>query len=196
MINLLPPQTSKQLRASRHNSILMTYLIGASIVLGLIAMIYISIYIMMKTTEAQSIASSAASKQRIAQLKQTEDEAKQYSNNLSTAKAIFASQLSYTTALHKIASALPAGTVLESLDLNSTTTAQPITLSIAAKTMEAALAIKGSLEKAGVASNITIVSLQSQQPSDDVPSAYPVQISLSLSLEKTLFTSEDKEATK
>lgn len=199
MINLLPPATTKQLRASRHNTALLRYLIGMCIALGLTLLIYLATYALMRRTEVISLSSSTESKQKIQQFKDTEEKAKTYTNNLNIAKSIFNSERSYTTALHKIASALPKGSVIESLDLNPTMTGQPITLSVSATSKNVALAVKESLEKANIASNITISSFQEETPSgssdgqtNTAPSQYPIQISLNLVFDKSLFTSGDK----
>ena len=193
MINLLPPTATKQLRASRHNTALLRYLIGMGIALGLTLMIYLVTYGLMKRTELQSQSSSTESKQKIAQFKDTEARAKAYTSNLQVAKAIFNSEHSYTTALHKIANALPKGSVIESLDLNPTMVGQPITLSVSATTKEIALSVKEALEKANIASNITISSFQEQtaagqDQANSSPSAYPIQISLNLTFDKSIFT--------
>lgn len=195
MINLLPPVAAKELRASRHNNILLRYLVGSIIVLGLVAMVYIGTYIMMRSSAESSMSASSENKQKITRFKDTEAKAKAYTENLKIAKAIFGSELSYTSALHKIANALPPGTVLETLDLNPTVVGQPITLAVAAKTKDSALMIKQTLEDAKIARNITISTLQetSSVPSA-ATSAYPVQISLNLTLDKSIFTPGEKDA--
>lgn len=194
MINLLPPQASKQLRASRHNTILLRYLIGMCIVLVLTIIVYAVTYMLMKRTELQSVSASADNKQKIAAFKDTETKAKDYTNDLKIAKSIFDGELSYTTALHKIARALPAGAVIETLDLNPTTVGQPITLSVSAKDQATALSVKATLEKENVASNITIASLQEHQAAEaQEPSSYPVQISLNLTLNKEIFIPGDND---
>lgn len=198
MINLLPPEAAKQLQASRHNNILLRYLVGMIITLGLIVMVYLGFYLMMKSTERDSTSQSQENRQKIAYFKNTKTNAKAYTDNLKIAKAIFGSEYSYPNALAKIAAALPAGTVLESLDLNPTMTGQPITLTVAAKTKEQALSVKESFETAKIATGITISSLQEQSanPAPGQPAVsqdYPVQISLNLTFDKAIFTAGDNK---
>lgn len=196
MINLLPPAATKDLRASRHNNILMRYLTGSTIALGLIVVVYLGTYLMMRAAAQNNLSNSLENKQKIAHFKDTEVKAKAYTENLKIAKAIFGGELSYTGALHKIANALPPGTILETLDLSPATTGQPITLSIAAKTKENALSVKQTFEQAKIASNITISTLQEAAPSADSSkqSPYPIQISLNLTLDKSIFAVGDKDA--
>ena len=149
----------------------------------------------MRTAAQDSITASAESKQRIARFKDTEAKAKAYTENLKIAKSIFGSELSYTSALHKIASALPPGTVLETLDLGPTTAGQPITLAVSAKTKNDALMVKQTLERAKIANNITISTLQETGTSSTAtPSDYPIQISLNLTFDKSIFKAGGKDA--
>lgn len=196
MINLLPPETAKQIHASRHNNLLLRYLTGLLIVLGLIVCVYAATFVLMRTTEQASTESSQENKQKIAQHKATEQQAKAYMSNLKTAKSLFDSQLSYTAALSRISSALPAGTILQGLDLSPDTVGEPVSLAVQAKSKSDALAVKTSLEKAEIAHDITIASLTDQadapQTGDEQSAAaaspYPVQISLNLTFSDTIFS--------
>ena len=201
MINLLPPESSKQLRAARHNTILLKYVIGLGIVLGLIVMICLLTLALMRSTELNSTASSEENKQKIARYNKAASEAKTYTENLRMAKSIFASEVSYTVALQRIASSLPAGTVLQSLDLSPSTVGQPITLTVLAKTKDDALKVKDQLEANKVASGITIASLNeggaspANQSSTEAPAVaqdYPVNLSLNLTFDKAIFVNEEQ----
>ena len=190
MINLLPPDSAKQLRAARHNATLLRFVIANGIVLGLIVVVYIITFGLMKATEISSVASSTENQQRIASLQETEKTAKEYTENLKLAKSIFDSELSHTTALRKIASALPAGTVLTSLTLDSATAGQPTTLVVLAKNQAAALAVKQNLEEAAIAKDITIANITTETASttEGTPAnEYPVSISLNLTYDQSIF---------
>ena len=199
MINLLPPDSIHELRAARHNNILLLFIVGGGVTIGLIVLVYGATFALMKATELSNSASSEESKQRILKFNQVEAQAKEYANNLKLAKTIFENELSYTTALRKISSALPAGTVLQSLDLSPTTTSQPVTVSILAKTPASALQVKESFEKAGIAKNITIVSIASGADAASAQSAgaassdYPVALNLNLAFEQSIFAEEKKD---
>ena len=201
MINLLPPESSKQLRAARHNTILLKYVIGLGVVLGLIVMICLLTLALMRTTELSSTASSEENKQKIARYNKASSEAKAYTENLRRAKAIFASEVSYTVALQKIGSSLPAGTVVQSLDLSPSTVSQPVTLTVLAKTKDSALKVKEQLEANKVATGITIASLNeggastATQAGAEAPAGaqdYPVNLSLNLTFDKAIFTNEEQ----
>lgn len=190
MINLLPPDSAKQLRAARHNATLLRFVIANGVVLGLIVLVYAIAFGLMKATELSSLASSTENQERIAGFHETEKTAKAYTANLKLAKSIFDSELSHTTALHKIASALPEGTVLTSLTLDASTVSQPTSLVVLAKNQAAALSVKKHLEDAKIASNITISSITTETASAEAnapASDYPVSINLNLTYDPTIF---------
>lgn len=198
MINLLPPESAKQLRAARHNTLLLKYVIGLGVTLGLILLVYGMTFILMKSTELANTASSVASKQKIASYNQAASEAKAYTANLGMAKSIFDTEISYTTALHKIAAALPSGTVVNTLNLSPSTIGTPTTLTLLAKTKQDALNVKPALESHKVADNITIASLNEGKSSGQTATptvsdeTYPVTLNLNLTFDKAIFAAEEK----
>lgn len=198
MINLLPPDSSRQLRAARHNAIIMRFFVSGGISLGLIVLVYAVTFALMKSTEISSDQSSTVNQQKIESFRNTEAAAKQFTADLTLAKTIFDSELSYTTALEKIASALPPGAVLTTLALSPTTPGQSTSLLVLAKSQSAALAVKESLQKNNIATGITIASISEEAasaPADGgqaAPSEYPVALNLNLTFDAAIFKPEVK----
>lgn len=196
MINLLPPDSARQLRAARHNSILIRYVIGAGIVLGVIVLVYTTAFALFKATETTNATSSEENQQKINAYSEEAKAAKEYRDNLQRAKTILDNEVSYTTALSRIATSLPEGTVVSSLVLTPDTIGAPTTLTVEAKTQEAALAVKNEFEKNKIANNISISSLSrassgGESGEGSAPSEYPYQINLNLTLLDTIFDSEE-----
>lgn len=193
MINLLPPDSTKEIRAARHNVMLLRFVIANGIVLGLIVIVYVVAFGFMKATEMSSNDSSSENQQRIAELDETAKTAKAYTTNLGLAKSIFDSELSHTAALQKIAAALPEGTVISSLTLDASMVNQPTSLLVLAKSQAAALAVRGNFEREEIASDITIANIttESAAPTEGAaPSPYPVSINLNLTFNPTVFKHE------
>lgn len=190
MINLLPPDSARQLRAARHNSILIRYAIGAAIILCLIVLVYVTAYILFKTTESSNAAASEENQAKISAYSETAAAAKKYQSNLQRAKNIFDNEISYPTALARISAGLPEGTVLSSLTLSPETVNQPITLTIEAKTQEAALDVKDKFERNNIATDISISSLSRQTTNATTEGAqtseYPYTINLNLTLQDAI----------
>ena len=191
MINLLPQSNLRELRAARHNSVLLSYTIAAAIIAVIILFVYVTMFVLMRSTENTNTELSTQSQRKIAQLRAVETETKAYSANLKLAKSLFASRASYTSALHNLAQALPKGVVVQSLDLNPETIGQPTTLAFLATSTPVALEIKQSLEDAGLASDITISSLA--EGGESANPAYPVDITLNLTLQPALYTPEESD---
>lgn len=195
MINLLPPDSARQLRAARHNSVLIRYVAGGGIVLGLIVVVYLSAFALLKTTEASNTSSSEVNQQKINEYSEVAATAKEYRDNLERARTILDAELSYTTALANIASGLPSDTVISSLALTPEGVGQPITLTVQAKSQAAALAVKEQLEKNKIARDIRISSLSAQSSSGEgaAPEEYPYSINLNLTLLDTIFAKEQDD---
>lgn len=191
MINLLPPDSARQLRAARHNSILIRYAIGAVAILGLIVMVYVTAYALFETTKNSNTASYDENQQRINAYSETAQDAKEYQSNLLRAKNIFANEVSYPMALTRIATSLPEGTVISSLALSPDATNQPTTLTIEAKSQEAALAVKDNFEDDRIATNISISSL-TRHSGDGDQGEYPFSINLNLSLLDDIFKPKEE----
>lgn len=195
MINLLPPDSARQLRAARHNSILIRYVAGGGIVLGLIVLVYLSAFALLKTTEASNTNSSEENQQKIDEYSDVAATAKEYRDNIQRARTILDAEISYTTALANIASSLPNDTVISSLALTPEGVGQPITLTVQAKSQQAALAVKEQLEKNNIARDITISSLSRQAATGEGAGAaeeYPFSINLNLTLQDTIFAQEEE----
>lgn len=130
MINLLPPETKKQIRAGRTNVLLLRYnfmMLGTTIFLGsalAVAYVYLS-------TVAENAQRTVAENQtRASQYISIRTEAEAFNTQLGEAKAILNSQINYSKAITNIASVLPSGTSLDSLKLDAASFSKPMTLTV------------------------------------------------------------------
>lgn len=156
MINLLPTDAKKQIRAARMNVVLSRIVT----VMGLALIIMIvgfggAFYVTMQAyqtainnTPAQS-ASAAAIEQK----------ASDFSNNLKAAKTILQGQISYTTVLVRLTNTLPPNTILTSISLSSQSFGSQVTLSALAGTTNDAINLKTALTKSDLFTNVAFQSL-------------------------------------
>ena len=128
MINLLPPETKKQIRAGRTNILLLRYNImmvaTALFLVGALAVAYY--YLAMVASNADRTV--AENQQRASSFASIRTEAEAFNAQLTDAKTILNSQVNYSKAIMNIASVLPEGTSLDSLKLDSTSFSKPMTL--------------------------------------------------------------------
>lgn len=130
MINLLPTQEKREIRAARINVLLVRYnliiLLATAFLFG--AMGY-SYYFL---ANAQQIAADAISDnaQREGSYATVKAEADSFRAELANAKSILDGQTSYAKAALNIAKLLPEGTALNALKLNEQSFSTPLTLTV------------------------------------------------------------------
>ena len=192
MINLLPTETKKQIRAARLNVILLRYcaLLAAALLFTLTSFgVGVFITLQTKTTaDAEKATAATAS----AQFSAVKSQAEAFASNLNAAKAILGNQISYSTTLIKITNSLPPGTVLNNLSLSDASFITPLTLSARATSSATALGLKTALADSKLFGSVNIVSITVNPSSDNVPTQYPIQVSISATLSKAA-TVEDKK---
>jgi Tfp pilus assembly protein PilN len=182
MINLLPDDFKKELRASRTNVTLLNYLIILAVGVIFLAVLFVGVYYVLTNTksDAQSIIKQNNSK--TSALASTEQQALSLRASLSTAKVILDQEVDYSKVVTGIAQVMPAGTVLASLSLSSTTFGTPIILQANAKSIDDALALKDSFSKSSLFSNVSIQTLTS---TGGTASGYSTSVSLGLTINKS-----------
>jgi Tfp pilus assembly protein PilN len=181
MINLLPDETKRQIRAARANTSLIKYVIflGFSVVfLGLACgTAYLSL--MNSKTSAENIIANSQSKNN-----SNSSVTSQYNTivaNFAIASSILNQQVSYSNIIMDLAAALPTGTVLDTISLTNDTLNAPMALKIRAKTTDAVATIKANFQKSSMFSNYSLQSLSSSASNG---SGYPVEISIGITINK------------
>ena len=180
MINLLPPDQKRQLRAARSNTLLIRYnflLLGA---LGFLVLASGFVWFFLNNAKATAEQTLADNNAKVTGFAAIKNESDTFRSNLATAKQILDKEVTYTKVILEIASLMPKGVVLDSLDLDSQTFGTPIVLSARAKSYESALALKNSFEKSAL---FTDVHFQSITTNDDT-SGYNYTVSLSVTIQK------------
>lgn len=179
MINLLPPNTKKQMRAARSNVLLLRYnflLIGA-LVFVLIAIGGTYFYLdTAKGNAEQLIEDSQTQAGRYASVQQ---DAESYRQKLATAKQILDQDVAYTKVILEIAKTLPSGVVIDKLSLDAKTFGSPTTFTARARDYQSALNLKDSLSDSSLFYNVSIASM-----SGGGGEGYPININLNVTIQK------------
>jgi Tfp pilus assembly protein PilN len=181
MINLLPPEEKRQLRAARTNTLLARYnivLLGAIAFLGLAIGI---VYLYLSTTKAAADQVVQENATQTGQYSSVQNEAQQFRSNLSIAKQILDREIPYTTVLLNIAQTMPEGVVLESLVLDSTTFGTETTLSASARDYDRALAFKDALQNSPYFADAHFQSVNDTGSGD-----HPLSVSLSVTISQEI----------
>ena len=180
MINLLPLTEKRQLRASRSNTLLLRYNI---FLLGALAFMLLAIgvaYVFLTTTQASAEKTVLDNQKEVSGFAEVQAQEKQFKENLSTAKTILDKEVIYTRTILEISQLLPAGIVLQNLDLDAQTFGTQTTLAIKSKDIPTAVTLKTSLENSPLFSNVHFESIQTAKTDD----GYPVTVNLNVTIDK------------
>lgn len=184
MINLLPDETKKQLKAARTNTILVRYILTvviAAVFLGLA--IFTSYYIMngSKTTAENAITDVKSSNDSYSP---TITKSNAFIADLSTAKNTLNRQISYSTIIKDLIGALPTSVILKSpFSLDNDILSAPITITAYAKSSSDEATLKTNLQGNSTFSGY---SLQSLNNNTDASSKYPFIITFSITISGTV----------
>jgi Tfp pilus assembly protein PilN len=182
MINLLPHEEQRQIRAARTNTLLVRYnffLLGAVAFLGLAEGIT---YFYLSTSLATAEQTTAQNKAKVSNFAPVEAQASLFRTNLATAKQILDKEVVYTKVVLAIAKVLPSGVVLDTLNLDVQTFGTPITLVAHAKNYDSALMLKDSFQSSSLFSDVHFESIAAGETSGNAN--YPVTVNLSVTIKK------------
>ncbi|OYX42125.1 hypothetical protein B7Y94_04105 [Candidatus Saccharibacteria bacterium 32-49-12] len=147
MINLLPPDDKRQIKAGRANVLLIRYCIASGLLAVLLFALVGIVYYMMENSKKVAEATIEESKSRSAKYDQVQLKAQEFSNNLKIASSILGKEVRYSEIAVKIAQSLPEGIALQSLELNAETFGQPTTLNATGRSYDDAIRLKTAFEQ-------------------------------------------------
>lgn len=180
MINLLPTEEKRQLRAARTNTLLIRYNILLIIIVAFSGLAVAVTYIYLSNTEQNAKSTLQDNEARVSQYSSVQSQATQFRQNLAVAKQILDNEVTYSSVILQIAQVIPSGVVLQSLDLDSQTFGSETTLTAQAKDYNSALALKDSFSKSPLFSDVHFQSITdngSQGP-------YPITVDLNVIIKK------------
>jgi len=181
MINLLPPQEKKELRAARTNVLLLRYNILLICSVGFLGLATGITYVYLSTTKASAEQAIHDNNAKETAYTTTKVQAGTFRNNLATAKQILNNEVTYSKVIVGIAQLLPPGVVFNSLNLDAGTFGTQTTFALKAKSYQQALALKDAFEKSSI---FTDVHFQSIATADSASDGYPISIELNATIKK------------
>jgi hypothetical protein len=181
MINLLPTEMKKDLRAARTNTTLLRYniilLIAVLFLTGAIAVVYIFLSTM-KATAEQSIQDNVVKEQSYASVKQ---EAESFKNSLSDAKSILSNEISYSRALIRYAQLFPEGTAINDIQLTEASFTGPMNVSVKITGQAAAQSLIQSMTSSQYVTNFSRTSITTTKDG-----TYPYTMEVTFRLKKEI----------
>ncbi|MBC7459309.1 PilN domain-containing protein [Candidatus Saccharibacteria bacterium] len=178
MINLMPDEAKKEIRAARVNVVLIRYSIV--IVLAFLFLVLLQLGSYIALTQAKDSAQQLidANGTKAAVYSSTKAQVDALSSSLSETKSILDQEVMYSNVLQNIGQQMPTGTVIDKIALDATSfTGTPATITAYAKTNDAAVALR---EKFQTSPFFSAVNFQSVSDSTGGITGYPISVSLTL----------------
>lgn len=179
MINLLPPNEKRELRAGRTNFLLVRYNIALLVALVFLFAAIGVVFVYLNNTKASAQATIEENKTKVAGYATVQSQATQFRSNLTTAKQILDKEVTYTKVILDIAQILPQGVVLQNLNLDSATFGTETMLVAQATNYDRALALKAAMEKSPLFSNVHFATITAGSEG-----AYPLTVNMSVTINK------------
>lgn len=180
MINLLPPEEKRQLRAARSNTLLIRYNILLLSVVGFMGIAVAITFVFLNATQQGAKQTIAENNTQVAQYASVQSQAEQFKQHLATAKQILDNEVTYSKVVLEISQLIPGGVVLENLGLDSETFGTETTLVAQAKSYSSALALKDSFEKSSLFSDVHFQSITA----GNTQTSYPITVNLNITIKK------------
>lgn len=184
MINLLPADEIRQLKAARANTLLVRYLIIAAALIILLLGAVATTYQLLSIQKTAAETRIAENQQKTTNYSSVQQQADTVRTALGSAKTAMDSDVNYSKALLRIAAALPASTHINTLTLDAQSLTQPLTLEASVNSEEEAYALRTALQKSEyvVPESVSFGNLIT--PSGDNPN-YTLEISVTFKKEIT-----------
>lgn len=179
MINLLPPNEKRELRAARTNTLLIRYNIALLVALAFLFASIGVVFVYLNNTKTNAETTIEDNKTKVAGYASVQSQATLFRSNLATAKQILDKEVTYTKVILEIAQMLPQGTVLQNLNLDSATFGTETTLVAQATGYDRAIALKEAMEKSPLFTNVHFASITAGGTG-----AYPLTVNMSVTIKK------------
>lgn len=180
MINLMPDDVKKELRAARVNVMLARY-IGILVLAGLfLALVLFGSFYLLNQSRESSLKLIEANGVKADVYSSTKAQVNELSGSLAGARDILDQEVRYSNILINFAQLMPTGTVIDKITLDTTAFNAPITVSVYAQTTDDAVALRDRFQGSSL---FTDVNFQSISETGGIQ-GYPVSATMTLTLNK------------
>ncbi|MDB5160477.1 MAG: Fimbrial assembly family protein [Candidatus Saccharibacteria bacterium] len=182
MINLLPDETKKEIRAARVSVILVRYVAVVILAFVFLVLLLAGSYFVLTQTKNSATQLIDANSTKAEVYSSTKAQVDALSSSLAETKSILDQEVLYSNVLMNIGQQMPPGTVIDKIALDASSfTGTPLTLKAYAKTTNAAVALREKFQSSPIFTN---VSFQSISDTSGGISGYPVSVSMTLTISK------------
>lgn len=183
MINLLPDEIKRDIRAARTNVVLVRYNLFTVVAAALLVLFCAFFYVMLGISQTNSVTKSTDNTQKAETYASVRKQADEYRTNLTIAGKVLDNSVNYTSVIFAITNLLPKGVVLGGVTLNAADFGQQTTFSAKAKTYQDATKLKESFQNSTIFENVYLQNL-TDSASEGEEGPYPISITISAKLKK------------
>ena len=187
MINLLPDDTKRDIRAARMNVILLRYMfLTFGALFSLIAFCGL-FYFILQTAQSKAVTTNVDNTVKAASYNNVRTAADEYRNNLSIASKILNNGINYTSVIFEITKLLPSGVTLDAINLTAADFGKQTSFAAHAKTYDKAAELKKNFQSSKMFTNVFFQSLTdggTGGTGTSVNNNYPITVTLSATLNK------------
>jgi len=184
MINLMPDETKRQLRAARTNILLVRYLFILLIAFGFLSFSVAGSYYLLTQTKNSAQQLIDASDTEAEVYETTQQKVATLTSQLTEARTILDQETSYAATLTNIGQLIPEGAIIEGVTLDiSSFNGTPVTMEVYAKSANIAIAVREAFQQSSFFSS---VNLQSVSENDTTFADYPVTATMTVTANRTI----------
>jgi len=184
MINLLPDEAKKELRAARINVLLIRYMGVIFAAFAFLVLILFGSYFLLDQTKVSSQKLIDANDTKAEVYSSTKEQINSLSTQLAEAKGILDQEILYSNVLVNIGQQMVPGTIIDKVSLDSASfSGTPLTLTVYAKTTDDAVALRDRFQGSALFSN---VNFQTISDSASAITDYPVSATMTLQLDRKI----------
>lgn len=197
MINLLPDDIKRDIRAARMNVILLRYNLFAFLAMVVIFGLCLMFFVFLNVSHSSAAETNSKNKAAVESMRNVMVAADDYRKDLQTAKQIFEKSINYTEVVFAITRLIPKGVILTQLDLNAGTFGQPVVFSAYAKSYDQATKLKDNFQNSDLFSDVHLQNLSDASNSSGSGdgsgdgeagpgSEYPITFTISATMNKVV----------
>jgi Tfp pilus assembly protein PilN len=181
MINLMPDEAKQEIRSARVNVILARYIAIILLAFCFLILLLGGSYVVLTQTKANAQSLIDANQSKAAIYSTTKAQVDALTSRLAQTKSILDQEILYSNVLVNIGKQMPAGTVIDSVSLDTASfSGKPVTLKAYAKTTDAAVALRQKFQTSPIFSKVNFESVSDTSGI----SGYPVSVSMTLTIAK------------
>lgn len=167
MINLLPNEQKRDIRAGRANLLLARYSILTLVALALLLVIMGVAWLLLNNIKATAQTKIEESEQSSTELAKDIQAVNSFKSNLATAKQILDKEVDYSTIILRYASAIPSGAIIDHIDLDPSVVGTPSTFTAKVRNPEDAITLKNKLNNSPYFDNVYFTEIQQELSAND-----------------------------